>query len=165
MGGENIVEVMTRGGVVQEDQLAEFRRWRLPGVPEEPVPTPQPLTLDEAASALRDLRQGIERVLQDRDFVRTRFTDPDLLAQFTNTRTEGSIHVVIGTESADIEIVFGRTTTGAYIIPWSSEALEDALERGDAWLVAPSEVHFYSTNTFSYGSTKAFIVCAPIGHV
>lgn len=158
---ESIVEVMVRGGVVSADALAEFRRWKVPGVPAE-LPVPAPVdTLEEATAALIELRSGVERVLQDRDLVLPRVTDPDLLAQYTNTRFEGTLHVETGTEQADFQMIFGRTARGEYIIPWSSEALEDVLERGEAWIVQPEEVHFVSTNTFSYGPDKAFIVCIP----
>ncbi len=92
-----------------------------------------------------------------------RITDPDLLAQYTNSRVEGLLRVQIGTEQADFPIVFGRTVLGEYIIPWSSDALEEALERCDAWLSAPEEIHFRAANVFSYGQDKAFIVCVAVG--
>jgi hypothetical protein len=165
MNGSSFAEVMARGGVVLADELAEFRRWKTPGVPDE-VPAPPPIvTPDDAATQLRELQYGIERILQDRDFVLVRITDPNLLPQYTSTRVDGVLHVQVGTEAADIEIAFGRTAHGEYIIPWSSAMLEDAFERGDAWLIAPEEIHFCATNTYSYGDTKTFIVCTPTGAV
>lgn len=159
--GQSIVEVMVRGGVVPENALAEFRRWKLPGVPAE-LPAPAPVdTPEQAAEALSELRAGVEQVLGDRELVLPRVTDPDLLAQYTSTRFEGMLHVETGTEQADFPLVFGRTARGEYIIPWSSDALEDVLERGEAWIIAPEEIHFSATNVFSYGQDKAFIVCTP----
>ena len=56
-------------------------RWKLPGVPHEtPAAAPRD-TPEQAAAALDALTTGIERVLQDRNFVLPRITDPDLLAE------------------------------------------------------------------------------------
>lgn len=152
----NFGDVLTRTGVIRDDQLAELRRWKVPGLPEAGGP---PVT---DLAPLEEIRDGLEEVLQSKELVEVRVTDPDLIQQYLATQRQAILHAVAGTQEADFNINFGLHTNGSVILPWSSPALEEAIRRGDAWLaIDGQEVHFADATTYFYGEKKAFIVCTP----
>lgn len=169
-------EIMVKAGVVQPEQVAELQRWGLPTVGEgDPPPvtsgeytTPRggptavaPLPAEQRATTLLELQMGLESALQDQSLILTRITDPTLVAQLRETRTQGVLHVREGELEADLPLLFGRSDRGEILIPWSSQALEEARDRGDAWLVQPELVFFCACNVYCHDDRKTFIACTP----
>lgn len=155
-----LTQAVLKSGLITEKQLAEFRRWGVPIELPEKLPPP-PKTIEDAASA-------IEEALESEGLVMSRDTDLDILHHYLRTQRPGHLHVEIPNEdvtlesSADIQVSFGCTPVGEYILPWNSESITSELTNGFTYLEVDGEkIFFESARDLFYGRHKAFIVCRP----
>lgn len=159
-----ITQAVLKSGLITKDQLAEFRRWKAPIDLPVDIPDP-PKTLEAAASA-------IEEALESEGFIISRDTDLDILQYYLRTQRHGRLHVEIPTDDitvesvADIEVTYGMTPIGEYILPWASESIAEAMTNGLTFLALLGEpfthVFFSEARELFYGQHKAFIICRPV---
>lgn len=150
----SLAKVIAKSGILSTEQVDEFRRWKTPGVIDLDGSEP---TADSAEAIV----EGIEQALQSKELVLVRATDLNILPQFLKTQAQGKLRVTSGSEEADFDIVFGRTTMGEYILPFMNDIVEEVLTNGEAKLVVGSSdpVHFTSINPLYFGEVKAFLLC------
>jgi hypothetical protein len=144
---------MLASGLLPKENLAEFQRWGFlpPGeIPDIPTPTnPEQLTAN------------LEYALQQEDLVIIRETDLESLKHYLSTMRPGTLHVVNGDTSGDVTVMYGVNNFGEYILPWTSDGIEDILTNGETYLIDESKtrVYFSSVRELFYGEVKAFVVC------
>jgi hypothetical protein len=158
----SIAVAIAKAGILSPETLQEFRRW---GLPLENLPTEK--ITDPAV-----LSHAIEEALQDEGLVLTRETDLGVVQQYLQTMKRGHLHVVIDDddgriEETDIEVFFGTTTMGEYILRWYSEGITDVLTNGKTYLrtYGPLEdvnqVYFRAVRELFFGDQKVFMLCEP----
>jgi hypothetical protein len=165
-----LTNAVLKSGLVSKNQLAEFRRWKVPIEVPENVP--------EAPKSIEEAGRAIEQALESEGLVISRDTDLNILQQYLHTQMAGVLHVEIPTDdltvedAEDIDVMFGLTTLGEYIIPWRSESIEEALTNGFTYLTYGNGTFtvravFTDSRELFYGQHKAFVVCraAPITSV
>lgn len=151
-----LTKVILTSGLIPKESLAEFQRWGF--LPTGTIPDlPKPETPDQ-------LIQNIERALQEEELVVVRETDLESLNRYLTTMKQGSLHVVTPDSVGDFPVMYGQTELGEYIIPWSSDGIEEVMTNGETYLQydqgpAKARVYFSSMRELFYGDVKAFIVC------
>lgn len=158
-----LTAVAVRTGLVPPEALKEFARYRTP-LDLEALPTPpkQPYTLDEITSLL-------DEALQSEGLVAVRETDLNILHEYLATALSGVLHVavVLGEEerATDVDVRYGKTPLGEYIIAWQAESIWEMLCNGHTYLrEADQRVYFQDARELFFGEQKAFLVCTS-GHV
>ncbi len=147
-------DIIRQSGIVSDADLSEFKRWRTPGSEVDPSAE----SIDSAA----ELVGRIEQVLQSKGLILVQLTDLDVIPQYLRSQKMGKLHLQEGEIETDIDIVFGRATSGDYILPWVSQLIEELLEEGQAHLLEDGRpVYFSSTRVLFFGETKAFVTCTP----
>lgn len=158
-----LTSIILRAGIVPEEFIKEFQRWRLP-LPEGEDPT-NPL-LSEGKFTPTGLVTAIEQAIQDEGYILTRETDLDVLNMFLTTMRPAVLHLFTDSLS-DVELrtMVGRhQTLDAYIIPWQTDSINEWLTNGETYLEDGVEKVFFSQATdLFYGSTKAFVLCTSSG--
>lgn len=121
---------------------------------------------EQSSKNIEDVAQIIEEVMQSEGYAVTRSTDLEVLPQYLATQQSGTLHVSIYTtdptveSEADIQIIFGRTTLGDYIIPWKSESIAAEITNGFCYLrTAEGDIFFSGVQELFFGDHKAFMVC------
>ena len=161
-----LTAIILKSGILEENTLAEFRRWKLP-LPEAEDTTNA--LLSDVKISPENLAQLLERAMQEEGYVLTRETDLDALPRFLNSMRPGVLHLttpdVIG---AEIRVMVGKQVTGKlteYIIPWNADTITEWLMNGETYLeVEGKKVFFSSVRELFFGGTKAFLLCADSGY-
>lgn len=156
MSSKPMTEAVLKAGLLTPSLMAEFRKFG--GIDREAT-LEEPKDLDTAATI-------IALALESEGYVMVRETDLEVLHQYAETSRRGSLHLVTdnGPEevSTNIEVTFGKTKLGEYILAWRGESIEDLILDGRAYLMFDDQqVHFNRVRELFYGETKAFMVCAP----
>ena len=159
-----LTNAVLKSGLISEQQLAEFRRWKAPiDIPEK---------LPKMPSSIEEAAQAIEQALQSEGYIISRDTDLDILRNYLGTQRPGLLHVEIPTDDptvedrADIPIAYGMTPLGEVILPWTSESISNELTNGYTYfLLSPddptSQVFFDGVRDLFFGEQRAFMVCRP----
>jgi hypothetical protein len=149
--GNEVVKVVQQAGLVEKDTVAELQRWGSPIA----VPPPGPEVPVEIAPVL------IERAMQEQDFVQVRETDLEVLKQYLSTQEVGVLKLEdIRGNTERVDVMFGKTPHGEYIIPWIDEKITDlysehlvSLHVDDfGWVLLKDPRELY------YGDRKVFTV-------
>jgi hypothetical protein len=151
-----------RAGLISKATLEEFRRWGAPIDIPEGIPAKPPKTIEEAG-------QLIEEALQSEGYTIARETDLEVLHQYLSTQAHGTLHVEFFTSDptqeteADIDVNYGVTPIGEFIIPWKSESIASELTNGACYLTSESlggsKIFFMQVRELFFGEQKAFMVC------
>ena len=149
-----MTQAVLRAGLVSENQLAEMKRWAPPSLdPDAEVSAPK--SLDEAAGLVAD-------ALQSEGYVLMRETDLEVVKQYVDTTRRSILHVEVDDVKDDIDVTFGRTPLGEYIVAWKSESIRDMMTNGVTYLVDGNvRVYFSDVRELFFGTEKAFMVCKP----
>lgn len=146
-------EAIARSGALDRDMLQEIVHWKLP------LELPDGKT---AFTSVDEVVEALEDAIDSEDQVVSRYTELDVLQGYLTTKKRGKLHIVSDYESADLDTSFGRNKAGDYIIPWSSDSIEDMMTNGETFLKDGNRKVFFSeVREVFYGDRKAFIVCAP----
>lgn len=148
-----MTEAVLRSGMVSSNQLAELKRWAPPNIsPDAEAEEPKPL--DEAAALVAD-------ALQSEGYVLMRETDLEVVRQYVDTAQRASLHLELEDGSyTDVDVTFGFTPIGEYIIAWRSESIKDAMTNGRTYLLEHGvRVFFKDVRELFFGDQKAFMVC------
>jgi hypothetical protein len=155
-----LTQAVLRAGLVTEAQIAEMKRWAPPSLSADDVPE-EPKSLAESVALIND-------ALQSDGYVLMRETDLEAVRQYAATSQRSILHLEPeGVEAQDIEVTYGKTPIGEYIIAWHSESIQDLLTNGLTYLVVrPTDgsverVFFKDVRELFFGTTKAFMVCVP----
>jgi hypothetical protein len=150
-----MTEAVLRAGLVTEKQLKEMKRWAPPSLDPDAV-AEEPKSLEEAATLIGD-------ALQSEGYVLMRETDLEAVRQYVETSNRSILHIELdGAEGQDIEVTFGKTPIGEYVIAWKSESIHDAMTNGLTHLRdGTANVFFRDVRELFFGATKAFMVCVP----
>ena len=113
--------------------------------------------------------------LEEDNIALVKETDLDIVPQYVRTQAVGSLYVAHneGEMQKGFEVVFGRTLTGEFILPWGGDDISDLLTNGVTHLtfaVADSSdrgeplrllstVYFDEVREIYFGDRKVFIVC------
>ena len=150
-----LAKVIVRSGVLETSQLDELRKWKSPAVMESSDPGPDIQSAEELA-------RDIEQALQSKELVVMRATDLDVVPQFLRTQKQGLLHVTSGTEEAEFPYAFGRTPMGDYILPFTTDLVEEILTNNEGYLIDEGQaVHFSNVVVSYFGETKTFLICTP----
>lgn len=146
--------VILQSGIVDQEILAEISKWRMPvDIPSDLPPPPK--TLEELVSRL-------EEALESEGMVLVKETDLSALHEYLRTQTQGVLHVETDVHEADINISYGQTIDGRYLIPWRGESIQEEMtDRATFLRTAHGEVHFAQVSSLFYGDVQAFMVCTP----
>lgn len=149
--------VMTRAviaaGLVDQAQLDEMKRWS-PVLDSETTAEP-PKPLEEAAALINE-------AIQSEGYVLVRETDLEVVRQYAATTRRDVLHIAIDDQETDIEVTFGKTPLGEYIIAWHSESIKDAMINGVTHLRdGNAQIFFKDVRELFFGEQKAFMVCVP----
>lgn len=158
-----LASIILRSGIVPDEAIKEFRRWRLP-LPEDNNAA-NPLLSDRKLTA-DGLVEAIEQAMQDEGYVLTRETDLDVLDMFLTSMRPAVLHLFTETQKdVAVRTMVGRhRTRGDYILPWQTDSINDWLTNGETYLEdGDKQVYFSQANDLFYGSVKAFVLCTPSG--
>jgi len=147
-----VTKVIKNSGIIPENAMDELRKWKAPTVLARDS---EPATVEiEAVPHL------IEKAIQEHDFVRIRETDLEVLQQYLRTQTPSRLTVEdISGGVQTVDIVYGKTHLGDYIIPWADERISDFL--ADCVLTLEEggrRITLYSPREMYYGDKKVFSV-------
>ena len=151
--GQEVVKTVLQAGLVEDSTVSELRKWGAP-LPQKPEGPEVPAEVVPLA---------IERAIQDSDFVQIRETDLAILPQYLHTQTTGKLHYELldGTVGV-IDITYGKTRMGEYIIVWDGDNISEEITSGIIHLVVDgAEIYFKDVRELFYGEYKAFIICTP----
>lgn len=151
----DLTKIILTSGLIPKEQLAQFQRWGF--LPPGPIPDMPVLDNPE------QLVQRIEQALQNEELVVVRETDLESLNKYLSTMKPAILHVVLPNSIGDINVMYGLTELGEYILPWSADSLEDVMVNGETYLRDENgtRIFFSSARELFYGDVKAFIVCKP----
>lgn len=147
-----LTSAVLRSGALDLQMLQELTRWKLP------IELPSDTQFETSEEAI----EAIEAAIESSGQVEVKATDLDLLRQFLRTQRTGKLHLELEGESTDVEVPFGITQAGGYIIPWREESPEEVLTNGKSFVLdGRRKVYFSHIEEFYFDSSKAFIVCTP----
>lgn len=147
----DVVKVVQQAGLVGQDTVIELRRWGSPVIASSSGP-------DISADIVPLL---IERAMQEQDFVQVRETDLEVLKQYLNTQDVGMLRLEDIRGNVDgVNIIFGKTAQGEYIIPWIDETVTDACINCLVSLHVPNSgwVTLRNPRELYYGERKMFTI-------
>jgi hypothetical protein len=151
-----MTQAVLKAGIITPNMLREIKRFSVTLDPDAQVESPK--ELEHAA-------QIIATAMEEAGYTTVRETDLDVLRQYMETATDGTLHLEAGEEPMSIEVTYGKTKTGEYIIAWNSESIEDSLTNGMThlivWTGKYEKVFFQDVRELWYGEKKAFMVCVP----
>lgn len=149
----DLTKAVALSGAIDVEMLREFSKWKLP----VDVPNGDELyeSPEEAIAAIEDAMTGSEQV-------EIRTTDLDVLKQFLRTKRKGKLYLTTSKGSGTIDIDFGVSAMGEYIIPWSADSIIDIMTNGESHVLDVRRKVFVTEVTELYfGGNKAFMLCTP----
>jgi hypothetical protein len=150
----DLTKAVALSGAIDPGMFKEFSKWKLPV--EIPNDTDLYDSPEEAIEAIEEAMTGQEQV-------EVRATDLDVLKQFLRTKRKGKLHLVTSKGSGTLEIEFGVSTLGEYIIPWNADSIVDIMTNGESHILDVRRKVFVSDVTELYfGGNKAFMLCVPV---
>jgi hypothetical protein len=149
-----LTEAVLKAGLVSPSMLREMKR--ISPVIDPEAEAEEPKSLEEAVKLIDD-------ALQSEQYVLVRETDLEVVRQYADTVRTTVLHVEVedGTES-DMDVTYGKTPLGEFIIAWKSESIRDMMTNGLTYLVENgTHVFFKDVRELFFGEQKAFMVCVP----
>lgn len=159
----NLAQSLARIGLVPQEMLQQFYRWRL--LDEDPGPEKFDCI---SVNAFMD---KLRRILEDTSYALIRETDMDILRRYLSTQKVAKL--MVSTESAqtaEIDVAYGTTLTGEYIFPWQGASIADLMTNGLTHLLVPlggnryEAVYFSDVSEAFFDEYKAFMVCRASTH-
>ena len=149
-----ITAAVLKAGLISPAMLREMKRIS-PSLDQD-AEAETPVDLDMAAKLVED-------ALQSEKYVIVRETDLEVLRQYTTTAQQTILHVEPEPgEGVDIEVSYGKTPIGEYIIAWRSDDLQVLMTNGLTYLVeGTTHVYFHDVRELFFGEQKSFVVCSP----
>lgn len=149
-----ITAAVLKAGLITPTQLQEMKRFS-PAIDPD-AEAGEPADLETAASL-------VEQAFQSEEYVLIRETDLEAVRQYVETASLGMLHLEMGDEVADLEVKYGKTAGGEFIVAWSGESIAAAMTNGQTYLQVPpsSHVFFKDVRELFFGEQKAFMVCKP----
>jgi hypothetical protein len=149
-----IAEAVTEAGIVDRAALAELQRWGLP------VTVPD----DSRRADLEGAVQKIQAALEARDSVEVRLTDLDVFSEYLATEKKARLRLVAGEKSGELEVSFGLSRHGEYIVPWKAAGIEEIIANGRSCLIdGRRKIYFKGVRELYFGGKKAFMVLTRAG--
>lgn len=152
---KELVRTVVSLGLVSENQVREFQRW---GLVDHVLAVEKPPKDRESIESRMNL--AIDVVGMDR-----KETELSIPALFLETGRKGWIHVHLdGVDVREpLEIMYGRTRHGEYILPWGgASGQEDILTNGKTYLeTEDSRVYMMDTRSVYFDDLQSFVVCKP----
>ena len=152
---QELTRLVVRAGILDDTQLAEFRRW---GLLDDNTPAKiEPKTAEQFVTE-------VEKALEDRDMILVRETDLEAVQFFIQNNREGSLHLEVADPAinTDVPVRYSTNLLGEYIFPWMGENMLTVLVNGLSYMSTPEgKVFFCDARELFYGEIKAFIVCKP----
>lgn len=163
-----LTSAILKTGIIDENMLREVRRFGAPIEPSEAETPVPPRTAEEAAMLL-------EEALQSEGLVLTKETDLEVLRAYTQTNRRGLLHLEVDAgfelgesveSTSNIDVSFGQTKTGDYIIPWFADSIAEMMTNGRTYLIddalkGDQKVYFSVVRELYFGNVKSFMVCVP----
>jgi hypothetical protein len=160
--GSIIGKALAQAGLLPPEAVKQFKRWNPDAVGDiEPSDIPdEPKPIDEIVPQICGVMTAKEQV-------DIRETNLEVDQIFKQTKVTAVLHLVDDNQSGNIDVEVGRLLTGEFLLPWSSEGIEDIMTNGRTCLQigqAPSvrEVYFSDVRDLYFGDSKAFMVCTPV---
>ena len=158
-----LVEAVLRAGLLSPERLQEMKRFS--PVLDREAETEDPKELVQAAAL-------VETALSSAQMVLVRETDLEVLRVYAESVRPGTLRLVTADEILDVDVTYGRTALGEYIIAWRSESIKELLVNGATSLIEPCRrcppgctqlqcVFFKDVRELFFGDQKAFMVCVP----
>lgn len=154
-----ITAAVLKAGLISPEQLREMKR--ISPVIDRTAEVSSPVDLELAAKIVED-------ALESEQYVIVRETDLEAVRQYVETATTGILHLEADDKSTDLEVTYGRTPIGEFIIAWKSEGIAEMMTNGLTYLVVPGgpgpgllRVFFQDVRELFFGEQKAFMVCRP----
>jgi hypothetical protein len=148
-----LTTAVLKAGVVSPDMLKELQRFNPALRGEEAAETPVDL---ETAGNL------IAAALNSEEYVLVRETDLEAVRQYLATMRDGCLHLDSGQQDTDLDVSFGKTPLGEYIIAWTNDPIAEMMTNGLTYLVENGKrVFFKDVRELFFGDQKAFMICAP----
>ncbi len=146
-----LTNAVLKAGIVSPEMLKEMQRFN-PGLKEAHA-SETPVDLETASSL-------IVSALNSEEYVLVRETDLEAVRQYLATMRGGLLHLDTGEQNTDIDVSFGKTKLGEYVIAWTSESIEQMMTNGLSYLVEDDKrVFFKDVRDLFFGDQKAFMVC------
>jgi hypothetical protein len=148
-----LTSAVLKAGIVSPDMLKEMQRFN-PGLKQvEAAETP--VDLETAANL-------IVAALNSEEYVLVRETDLEAVRQYLSTTQTGLLHLDTGQQDTDLDVTYGTTKLGEYIIAWTNESIQEMMTNGLSYLeVDGKHVYFKDVRDLFFGDQKAFMVCVP----
>ena len=154
--GKELRKVLVGTGLVDDDQLRELQRWKLPAAMNLTPPRQAPLPLQA-------LEREVDREGRSLDITRT--TEFDIGFIFEKTKTSAVLVLVENMQAEPVraDVTVGRHRTGEIILPWSDEDdISDILTNGLTFLlIPPLRMFFRDVRDIYLDERKAFLACMP----
>jgi len=151
-----VTQVVLEAGLIDEGTVQQLRRWGLLHTEAEAQNITDP---DEIVNSIREAMEGGE-------LVELRTTDLDLIQHYLKHREKGKLNVPNPEDEArmvGLPVEYCVTKMGDYVIPWTSEGIQDLLLHEKTFLRTASgtKVPFTHVRELYYDRRKAFVVCTP----
>lgn len=147
-----LAKAVVLSGAIDAGMLQEFTRWRLP------VEIPS----DDLYESPEEAIEAIEEAMTGSEQVEIRTTDLDVLKQFLRTKRKGKLHLTTSKGSGTIDIDFGVSTMGEYIVPWNADSITDIMTNGESYIMdVRRKVFVADVIELYFGGNKAFMLCTP----
>jgi len=151
-----VTQVVLEAGLVDEKTVQQLRRWGL-------------LHTEAEAQNITDpevIVNNIREAMEGGDLVELRTTDLDLVRHYLEHREKGKLHVPNPEDDAKtvgLPVEYCITKMGDYVIPWTSESIQDLLLHEKTFLrtAAGIKVPFAYVRELYYDRRKAFVICTP----
>lgn len=152
-----------QAGLIDPEMIEEMKRFKVPIDFEEVPQAPAPVSAEQVTLLL-------EEALQSEDMVLSRETDLQILRQYLSTIRRGLLHIEIEPDpedttsitATDIDVTYGRTALGEYIIGWRSSSIEEMLSNGRTYLNEDDKrIYFTNARELFFGKERAFLICQP----
>ena len=160
MSNESIVSKLAASGLIPEDMLQQFYKWKM-------------LTTHAAAddtNTAQDIVETVIGILDTEGMTLIRETDLNIVRQYLSTQNIGQLVIKegdSGEQTTVVDVSFGRTLLGEVVIPWrGGDQVLDLITNGHTYLstVVGEHLQFtYFSNAKSayFGDMQAFILCQP----
>ncbi len=155
-------KAVIRTGLLDEDQLGEMRRWKLPVAIE---------VVEGEGEVINDpemIVKIIQDALESGEQVRVQDTDLDIVQRWVDPKNQvtGKLIMKEGEERATRKLIFCWTVMKEVAFPWTSEGIVDLLCNGETHLKfegpdgTKRKLYFTDVRELYIGDTKAFVVCS-----
>lgn len=154
-----LAKLMVQSGILTPDQVLQFKKWGMQGLDPDPRDPP----VEDVVNFMKE----VEMALQHEDMVLVRETDFTALHNFLKKQHRGVLELSTDGKTSSVEISYGVTSTGEYLIPWMGENVADLLCNGLTFLRTDEgkTEYFFELRELYYGDVKAFIACRPAPQV